>query len=343
MTIRVGIVGTGYGQAVLVPAFRQDPRFEVVALAASRPGKAREVAEKLGVPGAHDGWEPLLADPALDAVAVAVPPSLQPEIACAAAQKGKHLLLEKPLAVDLAGALRVRDAIRETGVASVVDFEFAALPAFRRLRELVLAEGGARRIDATWHVRTYANEKRLESWKTDPGQGGGALLSFASHSVHYLEWLAGPATRIRAVLGKAEDDERSGETRAVLDLDFATKASARLDLDTDSDHGPLHALDVQTLSSLYHLRNPGRDYIHGFGLERTATDGPTRPIGDISLTGHEDGRIAATAILASALADRIEGWPTEAPDVAAAVRAQLLLDAARRSHEAGDWISLEKK
>ena len=111
-------MGTGYGQAVLVPAFRQDPRFEVVALAASRPGKAREVAKKLGVPNAHDGWELLLEDPALDAVAVAVPPSLQPEIACAAAQKGKHLFLEKPLAVDLAGALRVREAIRETGVAN---------------------------------------------------------------------------------------------------------------------------------------------------------------------------------------------------------------------------------
>jgi len=274
---------------------------------------------------------------------VAVPPSLQPEIACAAAQKGKHLFLEKPLAVDLAGALRVREAIRETGVANAVDFEFAALPAFRRLRELVLEEDGARRIDATWHVRTYANEKRLESWKTDPGQGGGALLSFASHSVHYLEWLAGPARRIRAELGKAEDDERSGETRAVLDLEFASGASARLDLDTDSDHGPLHALAVQTHASLYHLRNPGRDYIHGFGLERTVTDGPARPIGDISLTGHEDGRIAATAILASALADRIEGWPAEAPDVEDAVRAQFLLDAARRSHEAGDWISLEKK
>ena len=56
MAIRVGIVGVGYGQAVLVPAFRLDPRFEVVALAASRPGKAREVADRLGVPESTDAF-----------------------------------------------------------------------------------------------------------------------------------------------------------------------------------------------------------------------------------------------------------------------------------------------
>lgn len=343
MAIRVGIVGVGYGQAVLVPAFRLDPRFEIVALASARPGKAREVAMKLGVPESTDAWEALISHPSLDALAVAVPPLLQPDIATIAAVSGKHLFLEKPLAVDLAGARRILGSVRVGRVANVVDFEFTALPAFRRLRELTLAAGGARRIDVTWHVRTFANEKRLVSWKTDPGEGGGALLSFASHSVHYLEWLAGPATRIRAVLGKAESDPRSGETRAVIDLDFASGASARVDLDTDSGHGPLHALSVRTGAGSLHLRNPEQDYIHGFGLERTAGNGPAQSVGLPPLTGHADGRIAAAAILASALADRIEGWPAEAPDVESAVRAQLLLDAARRSHEAGDWISLEKK
>lgn len=343
MAIRVGIVGMGYGQAVLVPAFRLDPRFEVAALAASRPGKAREVADRLGVAKACDGWEPLVADPSLDVVAVAVPPLHQPDVACAAVRAGKHLFLEKPLAVDLAGARRILGAVHAGRVADVVDFEFTALPAFRRLHELTLAEGGARRIDVAWHVRTYANEKRLVSWKTDPVQGGGALLSFASHALHYLEWLAGPATRIRAVLGKADDDPRPGETRAVIELDFASGASARLDLDTDSGHGPLHALALRTRSSLYHLRNPGQDYIHGFGLDRTVGESPARSMGDLALTGHADGRIAAAAILASALADRMEGKPSEAPDVEAATRVQFLLDAAQRSHKAGNWISLEKK
>lgn len=343
MAIRVGIVGVGYGQAVLVPAFRLDPRFEIVALASARPGKACEVAKKLGVPESTDAWEALISHPSIDALALAVPPLVQPDIATIAAVAGQHLFLEKPLAADLAGARRILGSVRVGRVANVVDFEFTALPAFRRLRELTLAEGGARRIDVAWHVRTYANEKRLVSWKTDPGQGGGALLSFASHALHYLEWLAGPATRIRAVLGKADDDPRPGETRAVIEFDFASGASARLDLDTDSDSGPLHALALRTRSCLYHLRNPGQDYIHGFGLDRTVGDGPARSMGDLALTGHADGRIAAAAILASALADRMEGKPSEAPDVEAATRVQLLLDAAQRSHKAGNWISLEKK
>ena len=100
--IGVGIVGCNYGRTVLLPAFRTDPRCEVVALAGTDPARTAELAEAANVARGLRGWEALVEDRAVAAVAVAVPPDLQPVIARRALELGKPVFLEKPLAADLA-------------------------------------------------------------------------------------------------------------------------------------------------------------------------------------------------------------------------------------------------
>ena len=102
--IRLGIVGSNYGRNVLLPAFRADPRCEVVALAGSDPARTAEAARAAAVARAFGRWEELVEHADVDAVAIATPPRLQPAIAVGALGRGKPVFVEKPLAVDLDSA-----------------------------------------------------------------------------------------------------------------------------------------------------------------------------------------------------------------------------------------------
>src|SRR6476469_6786444 len=104
--IRLGIVGTNYGRTVQLPAFRADPRCEVIALAGSNAARTAEFARADNIAKAYGDWRTLVEDSNVQAVAIATLPSLQAQIALRALELGKPVFAEKPLASDL-GAARV--------------------------------------------------------------------------------------------------------------------------------------------------------------------------------------------------------------------------------------------
>src|SRR5258708_246526 len=108
--IAIAVIGIGFGQQVHVPAFGQNPRCTVAAICASQASRAQQVAAQLGIPRWSGDWRELIDDRSIDAVSIAVPTPLQPAIVEAAAGVGKHVFCEKPLAPDLASALRMFDA-----------------------------------------------------------------------------------------------------------------------------------------------------------------------------------------------------------------------------------------
>src|SRR5262245_31284627 len=101
VAIGVGIIGCNYGRNVLIPAFRTDPRCEVVALAGTDAVRTAQVALAAAVARGLGDWRALIDDPAVAAVAVAVPPDRQPDMARRALDLGKPVFVEKPLAADL--------------------------------------------------------------------------------------------------------------------------------------------------------------------------------------------------------------------------------------------------
>src|SRR5262249_27393739 len=101
--IGVGIVGCNYGRTVLIPAFRQDPRCEVVALGGTDAARRPELGGAMNGARGVGSWQGVVEERAVAVIAVAVPPDLQPAIAQRALELGKPVFLEKPLAADLAG------------------------------------------------------------------------------------------------------------------------------------------------------------------------------------------------------------------------------------------------
>lgn len=339
--IRVGIVGLGYGQRVLLPAFQASPRCEVAGICGLRPARAREVAGPLGL-RAYDGWEGLVDDPGLDAVAIATPPASHGAIAEAAFSRGKHVFCEKPLATSVGAARQMAEAARAAGTANMVDFELPETVEWQRAREVLVSGmlGAIRYVTVTWHVQTYANRMRRVSWKTRPSEGGGALNEFVSHCFHYLEWLIGPILQVSsAPLG---DDDRIADRDAValLALKLEAGGTVAVSVCTDAALGDGHAIRVHGESGTLALLNPTADYACGFSLylgigEGAALERQTLA-GALPATA-DDGRVGAVG----RLIDRFAAWSLTGqpsrPDFGDGLRVQRLLDAAWRSRGEGAW------
>jgi predicted dehydrogenase len=120
MSMRVGLVGNGHWARITHAAgLKSEPSVELSGIWGRDSSKTAALATELGTTG-YDDVDQMFAD--VDAVAFSVPPQVQAELALRAARAGKHLLLEKPIAVSTADADRLAEAVSEAGVASVVFF-----------------------------------------------------------------------------------------------------------------------------------------------------------------------------------------------------------------------------
>ena len=342
--IRLGIVGCNYGRAVQLPAFRADSRCRVVALAGSDAARTAELARQSDIPEAFGDWARMIERPDIDAVAIAVPPRLQPEIAVAALKLGKPVFVEKPMAADLAGAAIMT---RQAGaLPAMIDFTFTELRAWQKAKTLLDsgAIGRLRHVDVLWNVENASTRLRLKNWKTSGEAGGGALGNLASHSLHYFEWFCGPLTGLSARLSGLPDDP-AFETGVTLSLAFQSGASGSLTMSCASYLGSGHRLEFYGDDGTLLLVNPTTDYMRGFVVSHARRPGALMPIDveddPLDRQFPDEARIAPVSRLASRFLDAIEGRQTAYPGFREGYRAQALLDAVRHSHASGRWLDIE--
>lgn len=191
--IRFGLVGAGpWAELFHAPMLAAAPGVELAAVWARRPEAADTLAARYGA-GRAASYDELLAG--CDAVAFAVPPDVQAELAPRAAEAGRHLLLEKPLGFTLAEAERLAEAVERAGVVSLVMLrnrfdpavrDFLAAAATVRPRAVV----GRFVSDAALPGRDFATPWRVER---------GALLDLAPHALDLVETALGPVADLRAV------------------------------------------------------------------------------------------------------------------------------------------------
>jgi predicted dehydrogenase len=341
--IRVGIVGCNYGRTVLLPAFRTDPRCEVVALAGSDAMRTAQLARDANVPRGLGDWRTLVDDPSIDAVAIAVPPDLQPDVAIRALDRGKRVFVEKPLATDPARARTVLEHARVAGRPGMIDFNFPELATWQRSRAILAAGeiGRLRHVVVTWNVENQATRQRLKSWKTSGDDGGGLLGNFVSHCFYYLEWLCGPIAGLTGRRFALPDTEQ--DCSIALALAFASGAGGSLQMSCASFLGSGHRLEFYGEDGTLVLANPTTDYFRGFDLKfAQRSDAVLRRIDVTDYEGGAsvDSRILPVSRLVSRFLDACEGAEGRGPGLAEGYRVQQLIDAAQRAHATGRWIEV---
>jgi len=163
--IRLGIVGTNYGRTVQLPAFRADPRCQVVALAGRDATRTVELAREAGVAKSYGDWRALVEDADVQAVAIATLPTLQAQIAIRALELGKPVFAEKPMASDLASARAMLRQATASRLPTMIDFNFHQIICWQRAKAMLdtCAIGALRHVTVHWHVESRAIQLRMRS------------------------------------------------------------------------------------------------------------------------------------------------------------------------------------
>lgn len=226
-TLKIGVAGLGRAFSVMLPTFRQDPRVALAAAADPR-AEARErfTADFGGRAYADVGA--LCADPEVEIVYIATPHQHHTEHARLAAAHGKHLLVEKPIALTLADARSMIDAARSAGVHLIVGHSHSFDAPILRTRALIDsgAFGAVRMIQAMNYTDFLYRPRRPE--ELDTAQGGGALFNQAPHQVDLVRLIGGGRVKsVRAQTG-AWDPARPTEGAYSALLSFDTGAFASL-------------------------------------------------------------------------------------------------------------------
>jgi predicted dehydrogenase len=341
--VRLGIVGSNFGRTVLLPAFRADPRCDVVALAGSDEARTVDRARAAGVSKGYGNWRALVEDKDVHAVAIATLPALQAEIAIAALTLGKPVFAEKPIASTLDDARAMLRHAQSSRLATVIDFNFHQFAAWRHAKMLLDAGavGRLRHVVVHWHVENRALQMRMRNWKTLSDDGGGVLGNFVSHCFHYLEWFCGPVARLSARLAglPGEDDL---QTTVAMALEFQSGPLGSLSMSCASFLGSGHGVefygeDGTLVLSKTNINSRGFELWHSSrpatALERIEIEDPLEALFD-------DGRTAPTSRLAKMFLDAIESGGSAQPDFAVGYRVQQLIDAAQRAHRQGVMIDV---
>jgi predicted dehydrogenase len=214
--VRWGIISTAnIGTSKVIPGMLKSRELEVRAIASRSPAAARKVARKLGIPKAYGSYEELLDDPEIDAVYNPLPNHLHVPLTLAAAQKGKHVLCEKPIALTAAEAEKLRTAPPEILIAEA--FMVRAHPQWLKARDIART-GKLGRLVAIQSLFTYHN--------VDPNNvrniadiGGGAAYDIGCYPIMAGRYIfdAEPL-RVAAVIDRDPEFRTDRTSSAVVDF-----------------------------------------------------------------------------------------------------------------------------
>ncbi len=343
--LRIGFIGCGLIAASHATNLVRDPRAAITAVTDLDPARSESFAERF----AHNGRAAVRPDAAaviaeVDAVYVCTWTSAHPDLVTAAAEAGRAVFCEKPLAVDLAGATEMTEAVQRAGVVNQVGLILRRSPAFRYLNHLVSEEASGPIMNVVFRDDQYLPTQGMygSTWRGDRSKaGGGTLLEHSIHDLDLLDWLIGPIVEVSARIGSVHgldgiDDQatvtligRDGAQAALISVwhDVLSRPSQR-------------SVEVFTLGGYLALQGDWHGPVRWDRTDRfdAGEQADTGALADVELAR------AAEAI------DGLEGDPDQAfvsavlageaahPSFEVALRAHRLADAAYRSAAAGGAV-----
>ncbi len=355
--IGIAVVGTGFGQKVHIPGFQAHPRTNVVAVYHRDLEKAKAIAQSHNIPYACNTITEIVSLKEVQAVSIATPPFTHHEMAKTVLQAGKHLLLEKPVTLNVAQAKELYQLAKDQGVITAVDFEFRFVPGWQLFSELLSQEyvGNKRLVRIDWLGSSRADAGRAWNWYSQKEQGGGVLGSLGSHVFDYIYWLFGEVRRLNAHFTTAIPqrlDPGSGELKAVdtddtcmLMLELADGTPIQVSLSSVVHASRTHWLEVYGDRATLVLGSENqKDYIHGF---RVWASQPGKAAWEVEIPNrlifpknYADGRISAFIRVVDQWVAGIDKKEVVIPSLREGIYSQLLMDLAHESNATSTWVDI---
>ena len=219
-TLKWGLIGCGdIAQRRVAPALRDLPTCELLAVTRARPNLAESFANQFGAKKWYTTWQDLLADRDIDAVYIATPVHLHAAQTIAAAEAGKHVLVEKPMAMNVTECDEMIAACRTNNVKLGVAYYRRFYPVVERIKTVInsgeIGKPVLVQIDAfEWfgpepnHPRYWLLEKQLA--------GGGPMMDFGCHRIELLVNVFGPVRHVTSIVSNVVFDREVEDTAVAL-------------------------------------------------------------------------------------------------------------------------------
>ncbi len=226
---RFAVIGTRFwGEGFHLPGLASRDDVDVAALCGRDAEHAQSVAAKFSVPRVYADWRELLAREKLDGIAIATPNRLHHPIALAAFDAGLHVICEKPLPLNAAEAYEMLARATAHKRKHLVMFDYRAMPAARRAKELIDAGflGRVLHVIAIYQHASYVDPARPFAWRMSKAESGtGTLGDLASHIIDLTRWWVGDVARVTGHLTTFTGQRRHPTTQEMVAVDADDAAS----------------------------------------------------------------------------------------------------------------------
>jgi predicted dehydrogenase len=354
-TRKVGIIGVGFGGQVHVPGFRSEG-WEVAAICSRNREKAQKAAADAQVPDAYTDAMQLIRRDDLTAVSIITPPGAHHELTIAALKAGKHVLCEKPFALDARQAREMVDAAEQSRRTAMIAHEFRHTPQRAYIKQLLADSyiGTFRLCTIELFLDRYVTaEPRPFTWMARMADGGGLLGALGSHYIDGLRdwfgevasvsgWLATLRPDLVDATGKkveAETDDTFSFTltfknggMATMIASFATTPTRGVKIAVMGDNGTLIA------------EQPGPNPLEDGVVIASRNGAPLKPLATppqyTAFKDARDHRLMAFRRLVRDFTKGVEEGTSLAPSFADGLRCQEILDAVRESSKSRRTVRL---
>ena len=347
--VRVGVIGTGFGATVHLPALTYLPETDVVSICSRRTDRALAAALNFGVPAHVADYRDLVNDPSVEAIIVATPPHLHHVMTLAALEAGKHVLCEKPMARNLAEA---RDMVRiaeRVQVVAMVNHQLRFQPIRAFIKELIDEDflGEPHAATLTVH-RSSLNDpyERPFGWLMEQEKAGGMLGATGSHHIDALRWWFGDVKAVAGATATLVKRRRLPESSTMAKVDADDNFAVLLRF-ANGALGTIHVTatvafegdEEITLSGSRGTLRVRDDRLFGARLtDRGLTELPIPERFSEDLPEFDHFLTHPTALLIRVWANAIRIGETPSPTFSDGAKVQELLDAVARSSAQGRWI-----
>jgi myo-inositol 2-dehydrogenase / D-chiro-inositol 1-dehydrogenase len=219
--VGVGIIGSQFISSIHAEALRAYPHAEIRAVASPTAGHAQAFAERLSIPHHLTDYKKMLAMPEIDMVVVGVPNDLHHRITLDAAAAGKHVVMEKPLCLNLAEADEMIAACRKAKVKLMYAEELCFTPKYVRLKQL-LDSGALGKPTLVKQAEKHDGPHAPHFWDVERS-GGGVVMDMGCHGIEFFRWLLN-RPKVKSVYAQmstnVHGDKTRGEDNAILILEF---------------------------------------------------------------------------------------------------------------------------
>lgn len=234
--INVGIIGTGFSAVSHIEALRRLPQVQIVAIASSSQEKAREKAKQFGIPKAYGDYDALIHDPEVEVIHNCTRNYLHFPINKAVLEAGKHLLSEKPLAINSEQSYELNELAKKSLGISAVCFNYRHYPLVAEAKEILARECNKVHLVYGGYVQDWLLYDTDYNWRLDPLQNGASrvIADIGSHWCDTVQYVLGKKiTEVFADLKTVHSIRRKPKNQASTFASSNEKERENIYIDTE--------------------------------------------------------------------------------------------------------------